>query len=195
MHINENTRSAKQKPPKIDRPQIGKDSSEEVWNTFLTRWTMFKDSTQLSDSETLRQLFQCCDEELGDAILKGHSDAVKSSETELMRIIKQLAVIPVSVVVRRSDFIGTKQDLTENARAYTARLQGKAATCSDSCICPKDGCDQVVDFTDIIVKDVMVSGLADEDIRKDVLGWEELDNKGVNDTLRFIEAKEMAAML
>lgn len=118
VHINENARSTKQRPPKIDRPRIGKESSEEVWNMFVTKWTMFKESTQLSDEETLRQLFQCCEEELGDAILKGQSNVVKTSEEELLAVIKQLAVIPVSKVVRRSDFITTKQDLGENARAY-----------------------------------------------------------------------------
>ena len=37
----------------------------------------------------------------------------------------------------------------------------------------------------------MVTGLADEDIRKEVLGWGSLDEKDVNETISFIEAKEM----
>ena len=48
------------------------------------------------------------------------------------------------------------------------------------------------DFTDVIVKDVLVAGLVDEDIKKDVLGWCELDTKDVNETVAFIESKEMA---
>ena len=38
----------------------------------------------------------------------------------------------------------------------------------------------------------MVTGLADEDIRKEVLGWGSLDEKDVNETIGFVEAKEMA---
>ena len=38
----------------------------------------------------------------------------------------------------------------------------------------------------------MVTGVADEDIRKEVLGWESLDEKNANETIGFIEAKEMA---
>ena len=38
----------------------------------------------------------------------------------------------------------------------------------------------------------MVTGLAIEDIRKEVLGWGSLDEKDVNETIGFIEAKEMA---
>ena len=38
----------------------------------------------------------------------------------------------------------------------------------------------------------MVTGLADKCIQKEVLRWESLDEKNVNETISFIEAKEMA---
>ena len=38
----------------------------------------------------------------------------------------------------------------------------------------------------------MVTGLAGEDIWKEVLGWGSLDEEDVNETICFIEAKEMA---
>ena len=190
VHINAN--SSKLKPPKMDRPRIGRDCSEEGWNIFRQKWTIFKDSMELTEVEKSRQLYQCCEEDLGDAILRGHGDIVNLNEQELLKMIKQLAVIPVSVVVRRTDFLSTKQDLTENTRSFAARLKGKASTCSYTCKCPKDGCNQIIDFTDIILKDVMVTGLADEDIRKEVLGWGSLDEKDVNETIGYIESKEMA---
>ena len=43
-----------------------------------------------------------------------------------------------------------------------------------------------------MVKDLLITGLADEDIKKDVLGCAELDQKSEQGTLTFIEAKEMA---
>ena len=89
------------------------------------------------------------------------------------------------------DFFSTRQDLTADTTSFAARLKGKASTCSYTCTCPKDGCSQVIDFTDIILKDVMVTGLADEDIRKEVLGWGSLVEKDVNETICLIEAKEM----
>ena len=81
-------------------------------NYISEKWSMFKNSTEMTESEKRRQLYQCCDEDLGDVILKGHEDIVNLSERELLSMIKQLAVIPVSVVVRRSDFFSTRQDLT-----------------------------------------------------------------------------------
>ena len=58
--------------------------------------------------------------------------------------------------------------------------------------CPGADCNLQVDFTDEIVKGVLVSGLSDDDIRKEVLGWSELDTKTVKETVTFIESTEMA---
>ena len=72
VHINAN--SSKLKPPKMDRPRIGRDCSEEGWNIFRQKWTTFKDSMDLTEVEKSRQLYQCCEEDLGDAILRKHVD-------------------------------------------------------------------------------------------------------------------------
>ena len=44
----------------------------------------------------------------------------------LLWMIKQLAVNLNSVFVRRSDFLSTRQDLTENTRAFAACLKEKS---------------------------------------------------------------------
>ena len=72
--------STKQRAPKLSRPVINKGSSEEIWNTFIARWDMFKRATELSNAEICQQLFQCCDENLGDDILKCHPTAINASE-------------------------------------------------------------------------------------------------------------------
>ena len=56
---------------------------------------------------------------------------------------------------------------------------------------PKDGFNQVIDFTDIILEDVMMTCLADKDIPKKCrMGKSIWEN--VNETIGFIKAKEMA---
>ena len=74
------------------------------------------------------------------------------SEYALLEAIKKLAVPPVAISARRSALLGTKQDHSENARTYLARLNGKAAICAYSIPSTCD-CDIRIDFTDIIVKD------------------------------------------
>ena len=199
LHNNEHLMRAtdqqsenKQKPPKMERPRIGKESSEETWNMFLTRWRLFTRATKMTAEETVQQLFACCEEDLGDDILRGHPNSVSGTVDGLLEIIKRLGVIPVAISVRRSELISTKQDHGEGIRSYVAKLRGKAATCAYTMDCRSDTCNHVINFTDIILKDVLVAGLSDDDIKKDVLGWADLDGKTVEETINFIEAKEMA---
>ena len=107
-------------------------------------------------------------------------------------MIKQFPVNPVSVVDLCSNFLSSRQILSENTKSFAACFKGKPTTCSYSCICPKDCSNQVVDFTDIIVKIVLVTRLADDDIRRKMLGRESLDKKDINETNGFIEVKKMA---
>ena len=76
------------------------------------------------------ELYQLCDEDLGDAILKGYAEVANLSEQELLSMIKQLAVTTVLVVVRRSDFLNTRNKLIDKTRLFTARLKGKTSICS-----------------------------------------------------------------
>ena len=57
---------------------------------------------------------------------------------------------------------------------------------------PKGGYSQVIDFTKIISKYVMVADLVDEDILEEVLEWQCLHMINVNKIIDFIEAKEIA---
>ena len=47
-------------------------------------------------------------------------------------------------------------------------------------------------FSDVIVKDVFISGIADDEIKREVLGWSQLDEKSIEETVAYVEAKEMA---
>ena len=134
------------------RPKVTSGSSEETWNSFVTRWIMIKRGTILTDDEEVRHLFHYCDDELGDAVLKGHHTAVLGTEDNLLAVIKQLAVIQASICVRRADLLSIKQDYGENVRSYFTRIKGKAATCSYTITCKSAACTQLNDFTDVMVK-------------------------------------------
>ena len=178
--------------PKIERPTIAGSSSEEAWNTFNTKWGMFKNTYGMTGEDAVQQLFYCCEVELGDAILKSNSEAVKGTEAELLESIKKMAVIPVAKCVRRAELLCTKQEHGENIRGYFAKLKGKASTCAYVMDCSKTGCTQKNDFTDVLVKDILVTGIADEEVKKETLGWSDLDEKSLEETVTYIEAKEMA---
>ena len=194
IHTNTGARTAatinKQRAPKIERPSIGKGSTEEIWNAFLQRWTMFKRGTVLSPDEVVQHLFQCCENELGDDLLKSSPDAVSGTEDTLIQAMKTIAVTPVAVSVRRSELLSMKQDHGESTRSFFARLNGKAATCAYLIDCSDNNCTQKIDFTDTIVKDVLITGLSDDDIKREVLGWADLDDGVCKTQLNTLKLKK-----
>ena len=64
-----------------------------------------------------------------------------------------MALIPVAISVCRADVLHAKEDQGENLRVFYAKVGGRAATCSYLVKCTSDLCSQVIDFTNIIVKD------------------------------------------
>ena len=87
------------------------------------------------------------------------------------------------------------QNADEPSRSFLAKVQGKAATCEFTTKCTEECCSEEgksADFTNTIVKYVLVNGLVDAEIRREVLGWKRLDESSLTETVAFIEQKEMA---
>ena len=110
----------------------------------------------------LRSLNNCTDAVMNPwvMILWGSDiDIATIIEVALFALIKRLAVIPVAVSVRRADLHSMKQHDGENACSFYARIKGKAATCAHTIQHSSHTCTQTVDFTDVIVKDVIIAGI------------------------------------
>ncbi len=185
---------AKQKIPPIKRPEIKQDVSDEDWSTFVTEWGNLKRCTDIPVGCDADQLFQCCERSLARLLLRENPNIISEGEDNLMEAINQMAVIKVATSVRRTKLLSVKQDHGETIREFYANVKATAATCNYTIRCPNTCCaaQQPIDYTSSIVKDVLVAGIADGDIRKDVLGWAELDSKNDKDLVAFIEAKELA---
>ena len=82
------------------------------------------------------------------------------------------------------------QDRDEPFRSFAARVRGNAETCTYSTTCT---CNAMVDFTNIIIRDdVLIAGIADLDIRREILGTDLILNRSVEDVVSLIEGKEIA---
>ena len=75
----QNNADLRQRAPKPARSKISRGSSEETWNTFSSRWTLFKRGTTMDNAEKVRQLFECCNEDLGNVVLKTSPTAVEDT--------------------------------------------------------------------------------------------------------------------
>ena len=179
--------------PKLDRPRIDIGVEQEVWNNFVRRWEAFRTGSNISVDTASTQLFQCASEALGDLLLKSDPNIQSRPMQEVLTTMQSFAVIPVAKGVIRAELMQLQQAPDEQFRTFAARVQGKAETCgfstSATCRC---GVNVQVDYTLETVRDVLLAGIADIDIRREALCTPDILTKSVNDVIAFVEGREMA---
>lgn len=182
--------STKQRPPKVERPQITGGVTAEDWATFSRRWDTFKSATDMSVAEAKCQLLACCEQGLEASLFKDDPDLRSKDEESILIAIRNLAVIDVAATVRITELLQMKQDHGEGVRAYVARARGIANICALEKTCT---CGAKISYKDELVRWVILSGLSSPDIAREVLGTQDIDGKSLTDTIAIIESKERAA--
>lgn len=182
------------KPPQIARPEVKQDISAEEWYSFVEEWRRFKRITGLQDSEIADQLYQCCERQLSRLLLKENPNIIDEGEKALLEAIRKMAVLQVATSVRRTKLLSTKQEHGQLFREFFANVRAAASTCDFNIQCPKPCCkdEKPIDYTSKVVKDILVAGIADPEIRKDVLGHPDLDKMVDKEIVKLVEEKEMA---
>ena len=179
--------------PKLERPKVDVGVTIEEWNVFTRRWEVFKSGSGIDDASAPSQLFQCAGTELGDSLLKANPNAASETLTQLLAAMRSLAVIPVATCVLRTELLQLRQERDEPFRTFTAKVRGKAETCSYTASCT---CGASVDYTDHVIRDVIrdviLNGLYDTDIRREVLGIAGILETPINEVIALVETKEMA---
>ncbi len=156
---------------------------------FVRRWNVFKSGSGIDNDSAPSQLFQCAGPTLGDNLLKTDAEAATKQLPDLLAAMRSLAVIPVATGVLRADLLHMHQERDEPFRAFAARVRGKAETCAFKARCT---CGNDVNYTDHSIRDVLLSGISDLDIRREVLGTTNVLQTPVNDVIALVESKEMA---
>ena len=147
---------------------------------FTRRWEVFRTGSGIDDESAPSQSFQCAENELGDSLLKANPHAASTTLPDLLDAMRSLAVIPVATGVLRTELLQLRQERDEPFRAFTARVRGKAETCAFTTICE---CGKNVDYTDHVIRDVLLNGISDLDIRREVLGTTNILQTPVNDVM------------
>ena len=116
----------------------------------------------------------------------GGSLANKTVE-QVLEAVKKLAVREENAMVARVQLSDMKQDRDEAIRNFGARLRGQASVCKFTTACPS--CNTAVNYSDNILRDILIKGLADNEIQLDLLGDKNQD-MSLEEVFQFVEAKE-----
>ena len=177
------------KPEKTRRPSLQKGISEDRYLTFERQWARYKKSTGMQDESMIRaQLLACCSEELGDELDNFHGAQLdQKNEEELMAEMRKLAVVTQNNLVNIMKLRSIVQDRDEPVKSFMARLKGIAEVCKLTVKCPCNPGVQV-SYADKEIYHCLVKGLADMDIRNQVMG--EVQEMDLDALVKYVEAKE-----
>ena len=156
--------ASKAKVERVKRPVISSAGASEDWNYFLPRWNDYFEATKVNGKDEVLRLLECCGEELHRDVTRmaGGSPTNKTAE-EALAAIRTLAVREESPMVARAALYTMHQDRDEPVRTFAARARDQARTCKFTQDCPQ--CSTAVDFTDTMIRDVVTSGLDDQEIQ------------------------------
>ena len=198
MHVKEHTVQQSNsttiaRAPKLNPPSIDAGVDQEVWQAFKLRWRQYCQASNIGEELQSLQLFDCASESLGNLLLKSNPNITDSPPDVVMMEMEKLAVIHLAKGVVRGELMRMSQGNDEPIRTFAAKVQGKAQTCGfmmhSQCKC---GSTQPVDYTSEVIKDVILAGICDSEIKMSILGIEEIEEKSVNDLIALIERKEKA---
>ena len=192
------TATAPNRAPRLERPKLQSNLSNEDWNAFSRRFETFRIGSSISDASASGQLLECASEQLANVVLRAHPEFTRMPLATALPAIKALAVIPVDIGVLRADLAAMTQDPDETFRTFAARVQGKAETCEFKTVyntkCPTCKVELSGDtyYTEEAIRDVLLNGIADLDIRRDALSCDGIQKKSTNEVIALVESKEIA---
>ena len=181
------------KPAKLEPPSVDIGVNEEEWNTFKIRWKQYCNGVNLRREEQSLPLFNCASKDLGDQMINANRDITEEPVEKVMSIMKAFAVVRVAKSVVRGELMKMTQGNDEPIRTFASRVQAKAETCgfvtTSKCRC---GCDveQEVYYTEQVIKDVVIAGIADMEIQTSVLDTEDIEDKTVREVISLVERKQ-----
>ena len=115
--------------PKVDRPPLNDNISEETWNAFLQSWEIFVRGNNVSENDKTVQLYSCCDLALKAKVTAIHSNILDEPVQNVLDILKTITVTPVAKTVKRNALLQMHQDADESIRTFLSRVKGKAVNC------------------------------------------------------------------
>ena len=171
---------------KLDPPTITAGCDPDQWSAFTRQWDMYKVGMAIADNILPTALFYCCDPDLRTDIMRDLQENVANmAEADLLSAIKRLAVKDESTLVHRIKLNKMTQSPGTGIRTFLASLRGQASLCQYKATCKEPGCAHVFDYSDEIIKDNLVRGIADPEIMSDLLGDPKTD-RTLEETVSFI---------
>ena len=185
--VNHTGGNSKSKRDNVKRPVLNIDITEDEWSYWASNWKDYKKSTNVKPEDAVVELKECCDEVLRRELHRQHPNGFVNEE-DIIPKLKNIAVKKRNRAVVRNEINDLVQDRGETIRRFSGRINSLANVAEYKTKCFH--CQKETLYKDEIIKDRIISGLADIEIKKDVLSNTEVNDWTVDDLVSHIEGKE-----
>ena len=175
---------------KLPRPVFSLNMTEADWQFKEIDWNSYIEQTPSSDNAKLLQLRAACDDSLRQRVCDSGGWTLRTVP-ELLARIKDLAVVKIHKSRHLANLYNIVQQTDEPVRAFVARLTGTADMCGMQVQCT--GCQHNVSYRDEVVKQMIIHGLLNSEIKQRVLsrtGNDELQT--LDELVNYIAAEEIS---
>ena len=164
---------------------------EEAWEYFINSWKNYK--TLANPGGSAREILGACLGEVDNMVFARAGSEVynKMTEANLLEEARKMVVKKRNKLVNRLKLNSLVQGGDESVTGFETRLKPLARTGKFKEKCGT--CQIDVDYTDQMVLDNLIRGLADEDTKKKVLAMPE-ENCTLESVLKFVQAEEIGKL-
>ena len=179
----------------LSRPKFSLNMTEGQWQFVTMQWTAYIAQTPASETQQVEQLRAACDTGLLQRVYDcGNFNSLNTVKLLLAKM-KELSVIKIHKTIHMVHMWKMTQESGEGVRAFAARITGKADLCEMHVTCPATGCATEVPYRDEVVLQVLLQGMADQNIRARTL-TQTANGKltKLSEVIEFVAAEETGIM-
>ena len=156
---------------KFVRPRLElKDSfvDEEVFAFFVHRWKEYKSVSGVKAENAKQVLGQCLSDEVAMLVVGKYGEGSYTTMTEdaLINAVKEMVVRTRNRMVTRHKLRKMIQSHDQPVQTFLSSLKATARLCEYKVKCEDEMCGKFVDFTDEMVMEQLMVGLADDATQK-----------------------------
>ena len=162
------------KRPNLAMPKIADQCSPAAWEDFIREWHAYTNTSNIDADHAPAYFLHCLDGNVRTTLYCQTTDPNKMPIADLIKSARAVTVLHIPTGQRRFDAIKMRQADGEKFTQFYTRLRGAALDCYFKVIEPATKAP--VDFTPNILSMILLQGLADEEIRRDILKKKDVDS-------------------
>lgn len=169
--------------------------TEAKWQFTKMQWDAYIEQTTVSDDQQVQQLRAACTKDLLQRVYDCGNFTQLNTVNLLLAKLKELSVVKIQKTIHMVQLWKMTQESTESVRAFAARITGKADLCEMTVTCPKQCCNTKAPYRDEVVLQVLLQGMADQDIlARTLIQTAAGELKTLDEVIEYVATEETGIM-